>query len=412
MIECFVAHTIVTIFRKMRQWCGGVSNNKRLYVLHADIYKPIRVPINICMANHFCRFLSNGYRIKTNGNNLTYQPCCWYSKEIDLLNNPNFDQEKQAISEISDWVPECASCKHIEDSGAYGDKSPRLRSFDAIPDESIPDNIPAWLELSIDTTCNAACVMCGPWHSTTWRKQEIKFKIKNKDTVPDLVDPLNWLEIIKQKFPLGYVKKVHFLGGEPFQSVIPETFLGLLKTVHGSLADVGVRFQTNCSVKPSQELIDLLSECNNVGFMLSIDGVTERFEYHRYPLKWEKVQVVADYLKNLQITKSITCIATLTPLSVWYYDEFERWVQETFGDNLVNTLKPNVGVGQLSLAYTPYTFRKEIYEKFGGSHPVTRLLIRLYHADPKQCVAYLDQLDAYRNTNWREVFPHAAKFLK
>jgi organic radical activating enzyme len=363
------------------------------------------------MANNFCRFLSNGYRIKTEGTKLVYQPCCWYSKEIDLIDNPNFDQEKQRISEITGWVSECASCKYIEDSGAYGVKSPRMRSFDEIPDELIPDNVPAWMELSIDTTCNAACVMCGPWHSTTWRKQEIKFKIKNRDDLPTLVDPMHWLDVIKEKFTLQYVKRVHFLGGEPFQSPIPLEFLKLLKSTHGSLADVVAHFQTNCSIKPSDELLVLLSECANVRFGLSIDAVGERFEYHRYPLKWQRVQETADYLKNLKIKKIIHCSATLTPLSAWYYDEFEDWVESMFGEQIMKNAKPNISIGNVALAHTPYPLRHEIFKKFGAEHPVSRLLAKLGWQDSRQFVQYMDQLDLYRKTNWRSAFPEAAKFL-
>lgn len=365
------------------------------------------------MANNFCRFLSNGYRIKSNGVGLVYQPCCWYSKEIDLLNNPNFDSEKQAISNISDWVPECASCKQIEDSGAYGNRSPRLRSFEEIPDESIPDNVPAWMELTIDTTCNAACIMCGPWHSTTWRKQEIKFKIKTKDNLPDLVDPLHWLSVIKNKFPLKYVKSVSFLGGEPFESPIPLEFLRLLKTTHGSLSDVVIHFQTNGSIKPSDELMALAAECSRIKFNISIDAVGKRFEYHRYPLRWERIESTIEYVKNLNLDNlKFVCLATLTPLNVWYYAELEEWVRKTFNDPTLTMLKPNKSVGQIDLRHTPISLRYEVYKKYGKDHSISKLFTKLGRADHQQCVAYLDQLDQYRNTNWREIFPEAAAFLK
>jgi len=369
--------------------------------------------INITMANNFCRFLSNGYRIKSDGVGLVYQPCCWYSKEIDLLNNPDFDQEKQAISNISDWVPECASCKQIEDSGAYGDSSPRLRSFKEIPDGSIPDNVPAWMELTIDTTCNAACIMCGPWHSTTWRKQEVKFQLKTKESLPNLVDPLTWLELIKNKFPMEYVKSVSFLGGEPFESPIPLEFLKLLKSTHGSLKDVVVHFQTNGSIKPSNELMSLAAECARIKFNLSIDGVGQRFEYQRYPLKWERIESTIDYVKSLRLDNlKFVVLATLTPLNVWYYDELENWVRTTFDDQELITLKPNKSTGTVDLRQTPYYLRAEIYKKFGKEHSVSKLFSGLGIVTHTPCVQYLDRLDQYRKTNWQKVFPEIVPFLK
>lgn len=364
------------------------------------------------MANNFCRFLSNGYRIMSNGVGLVYQPCCWFSKTIDLVNNPNFDQEKQAISNITGWVPECASCKHIEDSGAYGVRSPRMRSFEEIPDGSIPDNVPAWMEITIDTTCNAACIMCGPYHSTTWRKQEVKFKIKTKEDLPNLVDPMQWLELIKNKFPLNYVKRVSFLGGEPFQSDIPVEFLRLLKNTHGSLSEVGVHFQTNGTIKPADELVKLVTECANVRISFSVDAVGDRFEYHRYPLKWDRLQDNISYIKSLNIATRMFCTATLTPLNVWYYDEYQSWVRETFGDLVADNLKPNISVGHIALNQTPMELRFEVYKKFGADHHVTKLFKNLGVKSSAPCIEYLDLLDQHRKTNWRTTFPFAANFLK
>jgi MoaA/NifB/PqqE/SkfB family radical SAM enzyme len=365
------------------------------------------------MANNFCRFLSNGYRIKSDGVGLVYQPCCWYSKEINLLNNPNFDQEKQLITDISGWVPECASCKQIEDSGAYGNRSPRLRSFEEIPDESIPDNVPAWMELTIDTTCNAACIMCGPWHSTTWRKQEVKFKIKTKDDLLDLVDPLHWLEVIKNKFPMQYVKSVSFLGGEPFESPVPLEFLKLLKTTHGSLHDVAVHFQTNGSIKPNDELMGLAAECARIKFNLSIDAVGERFEYHRYPLRWYRIESTIKHVRNLNLGNlKFVCLATLTPLNVLYYDELEDWTKETFDTAELISLKPNKSIGKIDLRHTPILLRHEVYKKFGEDHTVSKLFTGLGSMKTQSCVAYLDQLDQYRKTDWRKTFPEISDYLK
>jgi len=365
------------------------------------------------MANNFCRFLSNGYRIKSDGVGLVYQPCCWYSKEIDLLNNPNFDQEKQAITNISGWVPECASCKQIEDSGAYGKHSPRLRSFEEIPDGSIPDNVPAWMELTIDTTCNAACIMCGPHHSTTWRKQEVKFKIKTKDDLPDLADPLGWLELIKNKFPLKYVKSVSFLGGEPFESPIPLEFLKLLKATHSTLKDVVVHFQTNGSIKPSDELMLLASECALIKFNLSVDGVGKRFEYHRYPLKWERIETTIKHVQSLKLENlRFINLATLTPLNVWYYNELEDWVKTTFDDPELISLKPNKSIGMIDLRHTPNRLRIEVYSKFGLNHSVSKLFKGLEIYNTASCIDYLNKLDHYRKTNWREIYPDIVHLLK
>lgn len=365
------------------------------------------------MANNFCRFLSNGYRFKSDGTNLTYQPCCWFTKEISLIDNPNFDQQKEEISKINQWVPECSSCKQIEDSGAYGNRSPRLRSFEEIPDDSIPNNLPGWIELTIDTTCNAACIMCGPWHSTTWRKQEVKFKLKTLDDLPTLTNPTEWLKIIQDKFSFEHVKSVSFLGGEPFESPVPLQVLQTLKRLHGTLSEVVVHFQTNGSIKPSDELMALASECKRVKFNLSIDGVGPRFEYVRYPLKWERINIVVEHVKSLRLKNlKFVSLATLNFLNAFYYDELEQWIKTTFNDEDLITLKPNKSVGKISLAQTPRILRLGILEKFGPEHPVYKLLSNLPIVDIKPGLTYLEWLDGCRNTSWKETFPEIAKMLK
>jgi MoaA/NifB/PqqE/SkfB family radical SAM enzyme len=227
------------------------------------------------------------------------------------------------------------------------------------------------------------------------------------------VDPLHWLEVIKNKFPMQYVKSVSFLGGEPFESPVPLEFLKLLKATHGSLHDVVVHFQTNGSIKPDDELMSLAAECARIKFNLSIDAVGKRFEYHRYPLQWERIESTIKHVRNLNLSNlKFVCLATLTPLNVLYYNELEDWTKETFDTGELISLKPNKSVGQIDLKHTPLSLRSEVYKKYGREHSVSKLFTKLGIADYKKCVEYLDTLDQHRKTNWREVFPEAAAFLK
>lgn len=364
------------------------------------------------MANNFCRFLSNGYRFESDGVSLKYSPCCWFSHKTDVANISDFNKIKSSISQVTHWIPECYSCHQIEESGSYGDISPRLRSFNEIPAD-IPDNVPGWIEISIDTTCNAACVMCGPHHSTTWRKQEVKFGLKTLNDLPDLVDPMHWLEIIKNKFPMDYVKSVSFLGGEPMESQVPVEFLKLLKATHGSLNDIKVHIQTNSSLAPSDELVKLISECKEVLFNLSIDAIEERLEYLRYPLKWERITQTIDYLKQLELSNcQIMVLATINPFNVYYYDELEQWVDNLLVNSNIRTLVPNRSYGRIDLAQTPEKLRNEIINKFGNSHEISMMFSNLPIYPVTQGITYLDWLDQGRKTNWRKVFPEIVTFLE
>lgn len=364
------------------------------------------------MTNDFCRFLSNGYRFKSDGTNLVYQPCCWFKREIPIINNPTFDQEKAAISRIQTWTPDCAACQQIEATDAYGDRSPRLRSFREIPDGSVPANVPVWIELTIDTTCNAACIMCGPWHSTTWRKQEIKFNVKKIEDQPDIVDATTWLKLIMEKFPFDYVRSVSFLGGEPFESPVPLIVMKTLKQLRGSLKDVTIHFQTNGSIKPDPKIMELAADCKLVKFNLSIDAVGTRLEYQRYPILWHKIESTVDYVKRLALPNlRFVSLATLTPLTIYYYDEVESWVNNTFNAQDASLLKPNKSIGRVDIAHTPPKLREAVRLKFGPDHIVTKLISNVNYRPTYECIHYLDWLDGQRKTNWRTTFPEIVKYL-
>jgi hypothetical protein len=222
-----------------------------------------------------------------------------------------------------------------------------------------------------------------------------------------------WLNIIRNKFPLNYVKSVSFLGGEPFESVIPLEFLKLLKSTHGSLQATIVHFQTNGSVKPSDELIELLSECKLFRFNISIDGVGRRLEYLRYPIIWDRLQTNIDYVKSIGLPNiKFKCLATINALNVWYYDELELWAQHTFDQDDLNFLKPNTSQGNIALAQTPMLLRQKVFNKFGADHSVSKLLSNLPVEPLDICIDYLDRLDQHRKIFWREIFPDVVPYLE
>jgi molybdenum cofactor biosynthesis enzyme MoaA len=372
------------------------------------------------VANDFCRFLSNGYRIKSTGTTLTYAPCCWFKKEISIINNPDFDAQKAEISSINNWVPECSTCQQIEESGVYGERSPRLRSFDEIKNAVIPTDVPGWMEVTIDTTCNAACIMCASHHSTTWLRQEIKLGIKSQKIYDELVDPLEWFKIIKNKFSFNYIKSISFLGGEPFESKVPIEFLKELKNVQGGLGEIRVHFQTNGSIRPSNELIALLAEVKIIYYSVSLDAIGQKFEYIRYPLKWARVEDTLNYVQNLDLPRlKMTFLPTLNPLNAYYYDDVEQWIESNILKlklvkfDAKRATVPNRARGMLDLAKTPIKLREAILEKYGKSHVVSKMFSNLEIDNHTFLMLnYLEKLDIQRNNNYREIFPEMIPFLE
>ena len=365
--------------------------------------------------NKFCRLLSNGFRLQSDGTMVTYSPCCWFTTRIDI-SSPTFKEERERISKIKGWTPECRACRQIEQSKVYGNQSPRINSVNTVPDDTVPNGEPVRLEITIDTKCNAACLICGPWHSTTWEKQQIKFGIKDITEVPDRINPKNTLDKFKSMYSFKYLNSVMFLGGEPFQSDIPYQFLQFIKTIK-PLNDVIILFQTNGSIQPSSKLLDLLNECKLVRYSYSLDGINEQAEYLRYPLRWSKILSTLGYIKkNTNDAHTHTILATMTPLNLLRYNELEQWATEFFLDSLpppnFSILRPNRAIGQMDLAFTPFQLRVDAARLYGAGHPVTKMLSNLdYRKDGSAFLSYLDTWDQNRRTNWRETFPEAVKYF-
>jgi len=361
------------------------------------------------MSNKFCRFLSNGYRIGNWGQEkLVYTPCCYFTGQPIDIDSPDFNEQHARIASVQDWIKGCNHCKQIEESGAYKIR-PRQRSFIEIPVD-IPSNNPGWFEITIDNTCNAACLSCGPYYSSLWEQQEIKAGTKTADDLPDMIPPLDIVDRINKKFSFNDVQYITFLGGEPFLSFVPVKFLQKIQECK-ELSSVVVHFQSNASVKPKQELVDLLIQCQSVNINLSIDGYSEKNEYLRWPLGWNKITEAIEFYKSLHLPHSggaprLAALATINPMNAYYYGDLEEWL----GKQSIN-LNPNRCHGKMDLVYTPNDLRAVIVDKYGTDHPVSKMFSNLERPRPyTEFISHLDFWDKIRNNSWRKTFPEMEKF--
>jgi hypothetical protein len=109
----------------------------------------------------FCKALTNAisFRIPGDTNVLTFNPCCLYNDIIPF--HPRlFEKERQKFISADTFLPGCSKCELKEKTHKV---SLRTRSNDFIPND-IGNEI-FKLEIVLDTTCNAACIQCGPMQS-------------------------------------------------------------------------------------------------------------------------------------------------------------------------------------------------------------------------------------------------------
>jgi len=233
--------------------------------------------------------------------------CCWLPKNHDL---------EQIRSDLLNSVKsnDCAKCWRAE---ANGEQSRRLQQnmlADTIYDLSI-QNIqimcerdgynPTIYQVGTSNLCNGACIMCNGDYSTKWQSLNRKPNYKVIDDVQIHYDTAKFVE---------------FVGGEP---ILEQRNIEILEQLNPECV---ISLVTNGSVELNKELLQILAKFKRVIVCLSIDGVGPVFEYHRWPLKWNKL------LENLTRFRSLKCDLsvsyTLTNVNLPYKQETIDWLNK------------------------------------------------------------------------------------
>jgi sulfatase maturation enzyme AslB (radical SAM superfamily) len=361
------------------------------------------------MPNKTCRLLSNGYKFNLYDNNkfLTLQPCCLFSDRIMIpMEQTDFDvinNYRKKLDKINSYLhPGCSQC-NLWDKKTLR-KTWRDLSFEIVPDDAELGDA-SYLEIQLDKTCNGGCIICGPDFSTFWQRETgLRIPAVNKNSEEIVRKILEIIDIEK-------TKKILFLGGEPFLSHIDQSLLEKIPEP----SQVDLQYTTNGSIYPSQERVDIWKKFRSVMINFSIDGIDGRFEYIRYPLKWEQVtanmfRMREEFPDNIRFKIN----HTINVMNLYYYDEFEKWKNDFFRHDRFEreiryTYTPAVGV--LSpLTVTEKLFKK-ISEKYNAdSKAILTVTNKVQRLD--LVLGFLKDNDLRRGLNWIDIFPEISDCLE
>lgn len=347
------------------------------------------------------------------GQSLLWSPCCFYSKKIPLLDQEAFKKAFDYTSTAKDWLPECGSCRFLETT-RINRSSPRLDALSYIPSDS-PNGTCVELELNIDVNCNAACLSCNTESSTTWKKYEYKHRIHDhgiiKDYAPDL------LQQLIDTVPMDHVERVVIAGGEPFYSETHIRLIEHLQKIHPDLGKISLTYYTNGSLFPTDYVIEKWKKFKRVTIGVSIDGIKDRFEYLRWPLKWHRVmRTMEQFIDRTNVW--FTFNVTTSPLNVFDFQDITNWAYETFPKNrLLHPEFParfNPAAHPLNLSLAPLELREECKKIFGPEYPANKFfkIAPLPKKDDiVRMIEYIQKHDRLRRLNWRTTFPEVTKYF-
>lgn len=351
------------------------------------------------MADEFCKNLSNSVYFQEKDGDLFYQPCCWaplsiipVRSKVDLL----MARTKTTKEVKQDTEKNCKECLGREKNGfAF---SHRISANKDIPDSAKLGD-PYILTLQVDTTCNAACVTCGPHFSSLWKKQ---------------IDPhatLSTYDLQYQKIfettDFDNLQKILFLGGEPLLSSHNVEVLKRVKTPE----KVALSYTTNGSVFPSDEVLTLWRKFKAINIVFSIDGTTDQFEYIRWPISWKKINENLSRFSEIASDSkfTLTINSTINPLNIMYFENLESWSKSyPFARVLTSACYGTWGVDA-----TPLKMRRYVEERYGSNHKLVGLL-NSYPEQPHKfplLLAHAAELDSKRGLDYKEVFKEALKII-
>ena len=182
--------------------------------------------------------------------------------------NPCYDLEKEKISFdiISDRVFYLKELRAV-DNTLYDTTNFALHTVDI-----------RWSNL-----CNFACVYCGPEFSSKWASEHDIVINTPTDQKREA-----FKEYIFER--AAQLKHVYLAGGEPLLMKENKEFLQLLKEKN---PDINLRINTNLS-RVDTEIFDMVCEFKNVHWIISVESMTEEYEYIRHGGSW------TDFLTNLK----------------------------------------------------------------------------------------------------------------
>lgn len=261
----------------------------------------------------------------TDGNYITLDR---FSLE-DAWNSPTRLEIKEALDNGIQH-PNCQDCWDEEAAGRDSKRIMMNQALDPVTHvKALPDQ-PISLMLKPGNLCNLACRHCSPFSSSRWVKDYFKVEAKQTDWTSYIQQFSGIQDSYNEQNPVWEdlkawapnIKFYELYGAEP---MLIDPLWEVIKTssLGPNNKNTVVNINTNGTILRA-DTEEIFRNFYKVVLNMSVDGVFERFEYMRYPAKWDKFlanldtyQAMAARLGNIDI--SVSC--TVSALNILYTDE-------------------------------------------------------------------------------------------
>jgi sulfatase maturation enzyme AslB (radical SAM superfamily) len=223
-------------------------------------------------------------------------------------------------------------------------------------------------------------------------------------------------DIIKvlRSLDLSNLEMVQYCGGETLMgNTYWETSKILAELIPDAKEKLTLGFQTNGTQVVDEKYYELIEKFHLVKFLISLDGVDERFNYLRWPANWN--QVTDNILKmreKLPVNVMFIVQETACNLNLFYHNDVSNWVNNNFNSNrsgdITDYSKQLVMHDTLNINNITQEYRN-VMESIG----LENLLSPDWQENPQKITDMLEEVDRFdkiRNQDWRKTFPEVAEF--
>jgi MoaA/NifB/PqqE/SkfB family radical SAM enzyme len=350
-------------------------------------------------------------------------------KDSTITEQWNSEYFRQIRKDFLDnkWPDNCRRCEYVEKLGGISKKQLAIESSDGKYDHlidltnsdgSVP-YYPLRLDIRVGTICNLKCIHCGTGASSKWKEdKELIDKYPNTENYN--IDN-KWIEqddyiwdSIKEN--IGEVRRLNFLGGEPFANKKHNIFIKEVSNSE-SAKKIELFYVTNGTLL-TEELIDRLIKFKRLTINISVDAIDKPIEYFRYPIVWNdlknKLFMLNEYSKNFSniwVGIQWTC----SNISMYYLIETYELIKKEF-PNLFFTFANHVEWPiHMSAQVLPNEIKSLIGKKikdhdWGTDYETVQFYVNhmmekdLWSEHGNTFMNYLDDLDRARNVSWKTSF--------
>jgi organic radical activating enzyme len=364
----------------------------------------------------YCPMIHGGINInlKDNGS-LTFNQCCLSTTSLQIPSDLTtfWQGEKlQSIRNINNkniWLDDCRQCKHIESAGLKSFRRSMVEHFGVKRDLSGPLRI----DFLFDRSCNLACRTCGAHSSTFWEKH---LKDNNLPIGKDFktTNNLKTIKNLLETLDLSNLEQVQFCGGETLLgSTYWETAQIIADLVPDAKDKLLLGFQTNGTQSVPEKYYDLIEKFKLVKFMISIDGIHDRFDYLRWPANWNQVVDNIFNIREKVPGNVMFYIQECTSnLNMFYFGEVGDWVAKYFNTNREGDQSDY----STQLANHSYLDVNVITTEYFDSIKNTKMFQFLrpdWQENPDKINKFIketEKFDKLRGQDWKKTFPEVANF--